>query len=304
MILFSLLIISLLTASIIRFSAIELFSDVAKKSHDFCILNLPKNSEAYAELKALVCAESFSNLSDSQLYISSGLIHLFVVSGAHFILIESALMKLSKYFKIRPSFILIVLCIYALACGLNAPVVRCLIAFALSQYLQSKNIFWPAHFKLLIIGTLTLCFNYQWISSLGLQMSWIAAFIVMLTGHFFKNTSLLLKQGLFYVALLPSIVFFQVPSPTVILFNILLAPILELLLFPLGILVWFFNFLHPLFDFLIFIFKLLIKKFEIDFQFQNEAIPSTLVFYNWLFIFALHALFHIIYINQKRSEPT
>ena len=94
MILFSLLIISLLTASIIRFSAIELFSDVAKKSHDFCILNLPKNSEAYAELKALVCAESFSNLSDSQLYISSGLIHLFVVSGAHFILIESALMQL------------------------------------------------------------------------------------------------------------------------------------------------------------------------------------------------------------------
>ncbi|MEQ1722328.1 MAG: ComEC/Rec2 family competence protein [Pseudobdellovibrio sp.] len=304
MILFSLLIISLLTASIFRFSAFELFSDVAKKSHNFCIINLPEKSFAIAELKALVCAESFSNLSDSQLYISSGLIHLFVVSGAHLILIESALMQLSKYFKINSVFIFSVLCLYGLACGLNAPVVRCLIAFALSSYLQSKNIFWPAHFKLLIIGALTLCFNYQWVSSLGLQMSWIAAFIVMLTGHFFKNTSLLLKQGLFYLALLPSVVFFQVPSPTVILFNILLAPILEFILFPLGILVWFFNFLHPVFDFLIYIFKLLIEKLEIDFQIQNQTLPSTLVFYNWLFIFGLHALFHIIYINQKRSEST
>jgi ComEC/Rec2-related protein len=302
MILFYLLITSLLTASIFRFSAFELFSDVAKMSHHFCIVNLPENASAIAELKALVCAENFSNLSDSQLYISSGLIHLFVVSGAHLILIESALMLLSKYFKINSVFIFLVLCIYGFACGLNAPVVRCLIAFALSSYLQSKNIFWPAHFKLLIIGALTLSFNYQWISSLGLQMSWIAAFIVMLSEHFFKNISLLLKQGLFYLALLPSVVFFQVPSPTVILFNILLAPILEFILFPVGILVWFFNFLHPLFDFLIYIFKLLIKSLEIDFQIQVQDFPKNLVIYNWLFILVLHALFHIIYIKQKRVE--
>lgn len=301
MILFSLLIISLLTVSIFRFSVHEIFSDVAKKSHHFCISNLPENSLSIAELKALVCAENFSSLNDSQLYISSGLIHLFVVSGAHLIVIESLLLKASHRYRLPSLSILLALTLYAFACGLNAPVVRCLIAFTLGYYLKSKNIFWPAHLRLMVIGISTLVFNFNWISSLSLQMSWIAAFLVALTAHFFNNSSLIFKQSLFYFALLPSITFFQTPSPVVILFNVVLAPALELILFPLGLIVWFFNFIHPVFDHLITLFKLVIRKFEIEFQIQSESFPPQLIFYNWVFIFLLHGIFHIIYMHQKRK---
>ncbi|MBY0554181.1 ComEC/Rec2 family competence protein [bacterium] len=301
MILFSLLIISLLAVSIFRFSVYEILSDVTKKSHQFCISNLPENSPSIAELKALVCAENFTNLNDSQFYISSGLIHLFVVSGAHLIVIENFLLKASHRYKLPALVILVTLTLYAFACGLSAPVVRCLIAFTLSYYLRSKNIYWPAHLRLLVIGILTLVFNFQWVSSLGLQMSWIAAFLVALGAHFFEDRSLIFKQSLFYFALLPSITFFQTPSPVVILCNVLLAPVLELILFPLGLMVWFFNFLHPVFDHLIGVLKLIISTFEIEFRIQSQSFPPQLIFYNWVFIFLLHGVFHIVYVYQKRK---
>ncbi len=298
MILFSLLIISILTLSLVRFSVLEIMAPVAEKAHLYCLANLPQSSTSISELKALVCAQNFTNLSDSQFYISSGLIHLFVVSGAHLILIE----KLLNKFNIHQNLIFIIILIYSFACNLNAPVVRCLLAFALNAYFTSKNIRWPAHFKLLIVGLLTLGFNFVWITSLSLQMSWLAAFLVVLGEHFYKEASLLFKQSLFFITLLPCIVFFQIPGPVVILLNIILAPVLEFILFPLGLVVWFFNFMSPLFDFLISIFKFILQSLELDFQIQTKDLPPDLVFYNWCLIFLLHAAFHLIHVRKKRKN--
>lgn len=297
MILILLLIILLLTFGLIRFSTLELFSTVAEKAHLICLNNLPQNSFSIAELKALVCAENFTNLADSKFYISSGLIHLFVVSGAHLILLEKILEK----FKLSRLMIFLFILIYSFACGLNAPVVRCLFAFTLNLYLSAKKIHWPAQFKLLIVGILTLSFNYNWISSLSLQMSWIAAFLVILGENFFKQSSLLFKQSLFFLALTPTVVFFQIPHPVVILLNIILAPVLEFVLFPLGLLVWFFNFLNPLFDALMHLFNTVLTGLELDFQMQLKDMPPDLIFYNWCLILLLHSVFHIVYIQIKRK---
>lgn len=297
MILFSLLIISLISLSLIRFSFLEILLPVAEKTHFFCLQYLPTSSHSIPELNALVCAQNFNNLANSQFYISSGLIHLFVVSGAHLILIEKMLNK----FKQRQTYILAVLIIYGFICNLNAPVVRCLLAFTLNAFFHGKNIKWPAHFKLLIIGFLSLSFNYNWICSLSLQMSWIAAFLVVLGEHFYKESSILFKQSLFYITLLPTVIFFQIPSPVVILLNIVLAPVLEFILFPLGLVIWFFNFLYPLFDLLILFFKSILRHLELDFQIQDYEMPPNLIFYNWCLIFTLHAVFHLAHVYKKRK---
>lgn len=302
MLLFALLIISLLMFSLVRFSSLQLVFILSNKAHQLCLDGLPKNSTALVELKALVCAENFSNLNDSKYYLSSGLIHLFVVSGAHLIVIENLLTLGSYFFKLSSRFTLSLLLIYAFACGLNAPVVRCLIAFALNVYLKNKNIHWPLHLKLLIVGTLTLCFNFPWISSLSLQMSWIAAFMAALALNHFKSNSVLIKQSLFYFSLLPTVIFFQIPSFIVILLNLFLAPVLEFLLFPLALGVWFFNFLHPIFDFLILFLKFTLRKFELDFQIQLENSPEYLIHFNWLFIFILHGVFHVFYIKKMQQK--
>lgn len=299
MILFSILLFALLVLSLIRFSAFEFLSPVAEKAHFFCLSFLPPESQALAELKALVCAENFSSLNDSQLYISSGLIHLFVVSGAHLLLIERLLLRS----KINSGIILSTLVLYAFACNLGAPVVRCLLAFGLNFFLISKNIRWPAHFRLLLIGLAALCFNFNWINSISLQMSWLAAFLVMLGEKIFTSRSLLFKQSLFFVTLLPTVVYFQIPGAGTILLNMMLAPWLEFVLFPLGLCTWFFAPAYRVFDFAIGIFKNLLSFLEVDFQLQLEEISASLTFYNWALLLVLHLVFHLLHVQQARRSP-
>ena len=299
MILFSFLLFALLVLTLIRFSVFEFLSPVAEKAHFFCLSYLPPESRALAELKALVCAENFSSLNDSQLYISSGLIHLFVVSGAHLLLIERLLLRS----KCNTRIILFTLVLYAFACNLGAPVVRCLLAFVLNFFLVQKNIRWPAHFRLLLIGFATLCFNFNWINSLSLQMSWLAAFLVMLGEKFFTTSSLFFKQSLFFVTLLPSVVFFQIPGLGTILLNVLLAPWLEFVLFPLGICTWFFAPVYRIFDFAISLFKTLLNFLELDYQIQLTEPPGRLTFYNWVLLLFLHLAYHLIHVHKARSSP-
>lgn len=299
MILFSILIFALLVLSLIRFSAFDFFSPVAEKAHLFCLGFLPPESQALAELKALVCAENFSSLNDSQLYISSGLIHLFVVSGAHLLLVERLLSRA----KCNSGVIFFILMLYAFACNLGAPVVRCLFAFGLNFFLLTKNIRWPAHFRLLLVGLATLCFNFNWINSLSLQLSWLAAFLVMLGENFFTASSILFKQSLFFVTLFPTVVFFQIPSAGTILLNIFLAPWLEFVLFPLGLCTWFFAPAHRLFDFAIHLFKNVLKFLELDFRIQLEEISASLTIYNWALLLLLHLVFHLFHVYKARSFP-
>lgn len=289
--------IALVVFSLIRFSASEILAPVAEKTHIFCISQLPLDSFSLAELKALVCAENFSNIGESELYISTGLIHLFVVSGAHLILIE----RILKVCRCRENLVFPLMLMYGFACNLNAPVCRCLFAFMLSDYLSKKNIVWPVHFRVLAIGLTTLAFNYTWISSLSLQMSWIAAFLVMLGKKFFMGSSSLFKQSLFFISLFPTLVFFQVPSISIILVNLIFAPILEFFLFPLGLLTWFFSFSYPVFDFFIILIKKFLTLLEMDYQFQLNELPENLVFFNWIFIFSLHLTFHLLDVVKLRK---
>lgn len=297
MILLFLPLFALLVLSLVRFSVFEFLSPVAEKAHFFCLNYLPLQSHALAELKALVCAENFSSLGESQLYISSGLIHLFVVSGAHLLLIERLLLRIKCSFPV----IFFILVLYAFACNLGAPVVRCLLAFCLNAFLFAKNIHWPAHFKLLLIGLLALCFNFNWINSLSLQMSWLAAFTLMLGENFFTGRSFLFKQSLFFITLLPTVVYFQIPGVSTILLNIALAPVLEFVLFPLGLCTWFLTPVFPVFDFGINFLKKLLSLLELDFQIQLTDTSTRLTLYNWALLLTLHLVFHLVYVHRARN---
>lgn len=302
MILFFLLIITLLFSTHIRFSAYDFIKPVAEKSHHFCVTYLPQNSQSISELKALVCAENFPSLTDSHFYISTGLIHLFVVSGAHLVLIERLILMLPLQKKPARSVILIFLGAYDLSCGLNPPVTRSWVVYALITGLQQIRTQWPPHYQLLIAGMLTLIFSPSWIISLSLQLSWIASLLVSINSSQLKHVSLIFRQSLFFVLLFPTLVFFQVPRFSVVLINILLTPVLEFILFPLALTVWFCHFLHPLFDFLILYLKILLNKTEMTYHFQISELPPSLVLWNWLLIFTLHVIFHFAHLKEQRTR--
>ncbi len=295
------LIISLLAVSLIRFSAASELHFLIEPAHQFCLDQLPRNSLYLKELSALSCAENFTILSQSKLYAASGLIHLFVVSGAHLILLEQILTYLClKNKKSRP-FVFILLLLYSFMCNLNAPICRAFISFSLQQFLYSKNIIWPGPFKSLVIGLMVLILNPSWLSSLSLQMSWMAAFATIIGQDYFKNESIFLRQSLFFVLLTPTFVFLQVPSFSSILFNLFLAPVLEFILFPLALLTFLINPLFKMFDTLIYCLNILLQSLEVNFNLQLHQPPPHWICVNWALILFFHLLTHFLITKKKQS---
>lgn len=298
MLLLFLLIFSLFMLSLVRLSAFEICSDVVKKAHSICLQGLPNSSTPSPELKALVCAESFSSLSDSKIYISSGLIHLFVVSGAHLLIIEKILTRfLPRSLLLK----LALMSLYALACGLNPPVTRALFAAYLSAFLSEKNIHWPGDYRVLVCGFLCLTFNPLWITSMSLQMSWLAALLTSGLSHLFTQSSAFFRQILFYIFFFPILVFAQIPGPLTILMNLLLAPALEYVLFPLGLLTWFFNDLFLLFNITVRALRSILTLSGSDINFQTAHRPTQLILLNWIFILTLHVCIHAMSVYKKRK---
>lgn len=302
MILILMLVISIFTLTLLRFSAVKFAEPVAEFAHQICLEKLPPNSNYLPELKALVCAENFTGLHQSELYVASGLIHLFVVSGSHLVLLEKIFNFVVLKNRNLRFIIYFLLVTYSLMCKLNPPVCRCLIAFAVSEFLYGRNIHWPAHFKLLIVGFLTVTLSPDWIDSLSLQLSWLASFVVALE---LKNNGLhtiFLRQILFFIILSPTVIFFQNTSFTHLLTNLLLAPLAEYILFPLALLTWI---IHPfvfLFDFSLSLLRLLLENFEFKAQLHNFELPTEIRYLNWIIILGLHLLSHLHYVKLKRLE--
>lgn len=217
-------------------------------------------------------------------------------------LIERLIHQIPMPEKPPRTLILLLLAAYALSCNLNPPITRSWILFALTTALLKIRSHWPAHYQLLVAGLLTLILNPEWITSLSLQLSWIAALAASLGSLQLKHVRIFTRQTIFFALLFPTIVFFQIPSSSVILMNIFLTPVLEFILFPLALIVWFLNFLHPVFDYLIQILKTIFKNTEMLYRFQLEDLPSSLVLGNWILIFAIHIFYHSLHVQQRRTE--
>lgn len=301
MILVNFLLFSLIIVAKIRFSVLILLSSASDFFHSRCLERFSPEISAYHELQALVCGENFST-SASQLYMASGLIHLFVVSGAHLVLVEKFLTKFLQRFDLHNRFIIVsILFIYVLACGLNPPSVRSFVSLIFSIGFVHFHLRWPEGQKVLFIGFYCLILNPEWITSISLQLSWIAALVVSMLEVHFKHSSRLLKQSAFFILLFPLIFLFQSPHPVTILANLLFTPLLEAVLFPLGLLTWLFPFIHPVFDFLIHSLQMVLSSFEFR-SFKDLSLNyDSVLKWGWYYIFSLHILLHFSEMDLRRK---
>ena len=280
------------------FSEVHFLSTFA---HNLCLGHLPNLSQANAELSALVCGEDFHLLSQSALYVSSGLIHLFVVSGAHLVVIESFLQQLLSERRQFRIYIFLLLYIYGFMCSMNPPICRCLISLTLNDFLLRRNIFWPFGYRVFLSGILCLTVNPAWIDSLSLQMSWLAAFGVSWAGEHLKHAGPLRQQILFYFALLPCLIFLQVPGPSVIAVNLLFAPVLEFVLFPLGISTMIVPISGVIFEKLIILLREILSLCEFNVMRMSELSVEHRSAFIWAFILALHWAEYIFNIHVRRK---
>ena len=295
------LILALLIESQFRFSVIDYLQPITYFLHFHCLERIPLSSSSAPELKAIICGENFTGAS-SQIFVASGLIHLFVVSGAHLIILEKILISiLFIEGKASQIFILSFLFIYALACEMNPPITRSFISILFSLILFHKHLYWPENYKLFLVGVLTLAVNPSWLNSLSLQLSWMAALVVSLSHLYFLKSGILFKQFLFFIFLWPFLIFFQVPSPTIIIANLILTPFLEIFLFPLALLVWLFPFLYTLFDSIILSLKTVLHLLEFKLTYQDLSPNSSTVLFGWALILTTHFILHFTEMNQRRQ---
>ena len=207
-----------------------------------------------------------------------------VVSGAHLIFLKSFILKwpIPDFFK-KP-FIFVFLIFYALASQLHAPVLRALFSFFLFELSKQFKLFWNPFLILFMSAFLCLCYRFQLLDSLSLQLSVLASLL------YYGSKSSLRKCFFIYLFTLPIINHWQELHPFSVLTNWMLAPLIGAVLFPLSLISPFFPFLYPVSDWLwVKVIKLLSWL-----QFEQKSLFYWRLPKNWIWPYILCLWFGLI----------
>lgn len=270
---------------------------------------IPPQSISKMELKALVCGENFEQLQNSQFYISTGLIHLFVVSGAHLLVMRALIQFFFSCFlfflssKTQKYLTLFCLFLYTAVCEFNPPVTRSLFVLILSADFFETKLFWPQHAKIVMSGLLSLVFCSDWVSSISLQLSWLIALGGLFNSKIFLKPSALLRLALQSLWIYPTLLLFQNLSPFSLLTQLIFSNFLEFFLFPLALLVLLIPSLSYSFDEIVLGLRHILQLTEIPLMPSaiSSDFKSKLIFINWVLIFSLHLAIHLLHMRKERN---
>jgi predicted membrane metal-binding protein len=210
----------------------------ALELHQFCLLSLPKLVENHSSLEALVCGKNMQDLELKHLLMQTSLIHIFIVSGSHFLFLHKILAKL-PIVRFCP---LLVLSLYCLATLCQPPGVRSLVFLTLASVSQQRKLFITPTVLVFISCAVTVCIFPQWISSRSLLMSLMAALVIAVMNDFWGKESstlpaIFLTQSAIYLTMSICLWGFSNLHPLSILLNLVLGPLIGGVIFPLALLV-------------------------------------------------------------------
>lgn len=196
--------------------------------HYFCLIQSPVHSNYEDIWKALVCGENlYKNPYWSQSLKASGLIHIFVVSGSHFIVMDWFFSCLQW---IPRKVVFIFFWAFNAMTGFSAPGTRACLSICLRDFIDTQP-----HQKTLIIGLICLGLQPSWVTSYSFWLSWLASFLLQIAPQdrfrIFQNLLFYTTWSLIGTSL----------SLWSLLLNITIAPIIGWVLFPLAV----FSFLSP-----------------------------------------------------------
>lgn len=276
-------------------------SQWAKETQQKCVQILPQNSSHLESLASLICGEKITDAELKENLQRTSLIHIFVVSGSHLLLLDQLLSILRIPLFVRFLF----LSFYALAVGWQAPAVRALLALLTRSGLQHWQLHFPADLTTLIAGMISLILFPAWWSSLSFLLSWCAALALcwpsLLRIHSGLGQAVLMQISLFLFMTAP---LWGLGSlhPLSLLYNLLLAPVVSFLLLPLALL----SLLAPttafIFDMSMDIFSSSLKHLAEPVRAQKvTSLPLTAL---WFWIFAWHVFMHLLRTKLWRGRDS
>jgi predicted membrane metal-binding protein len=168
----------------------------------------------------LICGESALSPRETALFKETGLYHLLVVSGSHFIFLGQILNGICKK-RTKTKFAIFVF--FAAVCQFNPPVMRALVSLILSALSKKYRLFWRPEQVALYSGLGCLVLFPEWLLSLSLLLSWLASLALT----FSRRNGI--QHICIFFAILP--VFYNSTFWSV-MNNLLLTPLFGMLYFP------------------------------------------------------------------------
>lgn len=294
-----LLFLALALSNSTSFSLLKNTTEVAAVFHQKCVQIIPTESVNRKTLSSLLCGE---NITDSELkenLVKTSLIHIFVVSGSHLILLDELLSILRIPVFVRFFF----LSFYSLAVGWQPPAVRALIALGARILFRRWNWKFPSDFAALIAGMATLALFPEWWNSLSLVMSWCAALALCWVSVLkIKNkfSALLVSQLAIFLFMSAPLWGLGTLHPLSLLYNLLLAPVVAFVLLPLAFIVTLIHPLLPVFDFVMSAFNVLLKIVSEPITLMRGIAPSVGLLWAW--VFAWHIFFHLLRLRLYQGK--
>lgn len=291
-----------------NFNALEPLKPLSLSLHNICLSwftpKLPKDRPSHDLSRSFICGQKVTQPQQKITLQKSGLYHAIVVSGGHFLFIESALKWLAWPSWLR----FILLAIYFLVTGLQAPGLRCLTqmsAVALTHTNSKKTgslalCFYSGLFCLVIASPLWTSLSF-WLSfSVALALG----FTQELTTQKTRTLKFILPLILIYLFLLPFNFSKGYPHPL----NLILG---MLLLYPFCLILFIsacFTFTARVFDVaaLYSVTDDINKNLFLTLQKWTMIIPDknyhTLsIFYFWVYLFILFSCFYVFILFFRRD---
>lgn len=268
--------------------------------HRICLKAVPMTLRNRESLEAIVCGKNINDLEVRQLLVDTSLIHIFVVSGSHFLLLRSFLARvLGKSF-----WCMVPLFLYAMVTLCQPPSMRALAFLALGEIALRRKLFLSNIQILLLSGILCLAFFPLWIHSRSLLMSLMAALAMTVSDEILdrKLSPVLrafLAQSFMYFAMSLCLWGLSGLHPLSILMNVLVGPLIGTLLFPTGIFAMVFPITAPVFDTAMDGLIWLMAQADPLLQANSEATPLE-VGLQWILITGFVFTAHMVSVKRRR----
>ena len=292
------LILILIILCVNPFSFLSLIEPISQLLHERCLQQVQTGQTEFTDLySALLCGKRLPEGEIKKTFISLGIIHLMIISGAHLIFLEK-IWKLLPSFRFKNILLGFFLLIYSMSAGLSPPVLRALFSLLLTRINKELKLFWSPYMRVQISGLLCLLCQGSWFHSLSLQLSWIAS--LGMSNH---QLSRLHSCMLTFILILPIISQWGGLHPLSIVTNWLITPLTACVLLPLSFLTIPFPILRFFTD----------KLWEQFIQIMNMLRPlmenkgielswSFSSFQRWIYICIIFTVFQLFFVYSKRKK--
>lgn len=261
-------------------------SNATYYSQNFCLNLLDTTPRHLPIYRAIVCGNSPSHGYES--LRSAGLWHILVVSAGHLQVLDFLLRRFPIWIQT------LTLMGFSFLSGAQPPILRSLFE-RFAKFINHKLTFSLLESEILLFGgVIYLLILPSTANSMSLQLSWLCALALQLV----KSQSAFKKAVFIYLIISPLFLSFSPQSPLSIFYNLLLAPILAFLLFPLCLVAivipWFWKFNDLITDLV-----LILCEPSTDFKLMLVGVKPLSKQLGWLYVLVLQTL---VLVRERRGH--